>query len=139
MSWIETIIFYWKEVAILASPVIGWLIGRKSRDTKEKIEEINLASSTIDLYKKMFLDFSNKLDSLESSKESLTTQIVELDRKYAEILLRNALLEERAETYESKYKTLEKDYSKLKSDHDKLHKENKEIRKELDEIKNGNS
>nr|DAI89460.1 MAG TPA: Homeobox associated leucine zipper [Caudoviricetes sp.] len=131
MTWIENIILYWKEVAILASPLIGWFLGRKSRATKDKTDEVNLASTVIDVYKKMFTDLSNRIDGLERSNEDLT-------HKYGEMLLRNAILEERAETYESKYKTLEKDYTKLKSDHDKLHKENREIRKELEEIKNGN-
>ena len=124
MTWIENIILYWKEVAILASPLIGWFLGRKSRATKDKTDEVNLASTTLDVYNKMYTTLSNRIDDLQN--------------KYDEILLKNAILVERADSYESKYKILEKDYIKLKSDHDKLHKENREIRKELEEIKNGN-
>lgn len=73
-----------------------------------------------EVYKKMIDDFSKRLEEVEKSN-------IDLTKKYGEILLRNAILEERADTYEQKYRGLKKDYTKLKLDYDKIHKENKEI------------
>jgi chromosome segregation ATPase len=134
---------HWKELGTLVVAIIAYLGGRKSKkiqDKKEsaiaeqeqikiKKEEVGLTIMIQDVYRKGVEDFAKRLQNLEESNKDLTN-------KYGEILLRNAILEERAETYEQKYKGLEKDYIKLKSDHDKIHKENKEIRKELDQLKN---
>ena len=129
MTWIETIIIHWKDFTLVTAPILTWFLTKKSRDTKDKTNEATLADVVQGVYTKMAASLETRIDYLEKANEDLT-------KKYSEMLLRNAILEERAESYEEKYKTLEKDYSKLKSDHDKLHKENKEIRRELDEIKN---
>lgn len=132
MTWIETIIIYWKDFALVAAPTVTWFLTKKSRDTKDKTDDATLADVIQGVYTKMSVSLEARIEYLEKANEDLT-------KKYSEMLLKNAILVERAESYESKYKTLEKDYTKLKADHEKLHKENREIRKELDGIKNGNT
>jgi len=137
------LIEHWKEAWICILGVYAIIaerrIKRANTDKEEAIaaqekikvqkEDVSLSLMIQDAYQRLNKDVFQRLDDLEKSNKDLTA-------KYNEMLLRNAVLEERAESYEKKYTTLEKDYIKLKSDHDKLHKENKEIRKELDELKN---
>jgi len=120
---------WWKEASLLATFIWAVISNRKLNKIKEKKEDVSLSQMIQETYQRLNKDVFQRLDDLEKSNKDLTD-------KYNEMLLRNAILEERAESYEKKYVTLEKDYTKLKSDHDKLHKENKEIRKELDELKN---
>jgi chromosome segregation ATPase len=133
------VIEYWKEFLLSLGALYVIIAERRlkkaSADKEEAIaeqEKIKIKKEDTSLssmvYQRLNKDIFSRLEDLENSNEDLT-------KKYNEMLLRNAILEERAETYEQKYKTLEKDHNKLKSDHDKLNKENKEIRKELDELK----
>ncbi|HSE99890.1 MAG TPA: hypothetical protein VLA48_03255 [Nitrososphaeraceae archaeon] len=136
------IIQYWEGIVTLLGLGGGYWMGRKSRATqnkkedaiaeqeqvKIKKEDVTLSQMIQETYQRLNRDFLIRLEELEKSNKDLTS-------KYNEILLRNAVLEERAETYESKYRVLEKQHTKLKADHDKLHAENREIRKELDELK----
>ena len=96
---------------------------------KAKRGEIDLTASIQNVYKTAVVDIEQRL-----TKQG--QEILDLTQKYGEILLRNGLLEEMAETRERQYAILEKDHIKLKSDYKKLQEEHKEIRKELDKIKN---
>ena len=95
---------------------------------KVKQADIDLTASIQEIYRTMVSDFQKKLTDQGEA-------ILDLNQKYGEILLRNGILEERAELREKQYATLEKEHIKLKADYKKLHEENKEIRKELDEMK----
>lgn len=95
---------------------------------KVKQADINLTASIQDVYKTMVSDFQKKLTEQGEA-------ILDLTQKYGEILLRNGILEERAEAREKQYASLEKEHTKLKADYKKLHEENKEIREENKEIR----
>jgi len=56
MSWIETAVLYWRELSIVILPTAAWIAGTKSRDTKNKTDEVALASQVVDIYKKMIDD-----------------------------------------------------------------------------------
>ena len=141
---IDLIISHWKEIiSVLSFIGVGKLFVdsriKKANIKKEeavadqetikvKQADIDLTASIQDVYKTMVLDF----------KKTLTEQgeaILDLNQKYGEILLRNGILEERAEAREKQYASLEREYTKLKADYKKLHEENKEIREENREIR----
>jgi len=141
------ILQHWKELvgsAVFIGTAVGtFILGRNSQKIKDKKEvaiarqeevkilkeEAQLTTLIKDLYTNSAQDFVNRIERLEDAR-------IDLEKKYGEILLRNALLEERAQTYEEKYNKLEKEHNKLKSDYEKIHQENKGMRKEIDELKN---
>lgn len=134
---------YLTEGLLVATTIWGLIERRRSNRanaekdeaiaSQEKIkvqkEDVALSQMIQETYQRLNKDVFQRLEYLEKSNEDLKS-------KYDEMLLKNAILVERAESYEKKYLILEKDYGKLKLDYDKVHKENKEIRKELDELKN---
>lgn len=141
---IDLIISHWKEIiSVLSFIGVGKLFVdsriKKANIKKEeavadqesikvKQADIDLTASIQDVYKTMVTDFQKKL--IEQGEA-----ISDLNQKYGEILLRNGILEERAEAREKQYATLEREYTKLKADYKKLHEENKEIREENREIR----
>lgn len=131
------------SILVTVGIAIGtWFLGRKFQkalDRKESAiarqeeikiikEEISVTTLIENLYKSSIVEFTQRIDKLEEKN-------LDLEKKYGEMLLRNAILEERAETYEEKYNILEKEHNKLKVDYEKIHEENKEMRKEIDELK----
>lgn len=134
---------YWKEFSLFITFVWGAIatkrLNKATADKEEALasqerikvqkEDVALSQMIQETYQRLNKDVFQRLDDLEKSNLDLT-------KKYSEILLKNAILVERAESYEKKYLALENDYTKLKSDYKKLGLENKEIRKELDELKN---
>lgn len=139
MNFIE----YWKEFLYLVGLLVTYVAGRETKkidnkknsaiaeqeQIKVKKEDVSLSIMIQDAYQRLNKDVFSRLDDLEKSNLDLT-------KKYNEILLRNAVLEERSESYEKKYETLKKDYVKLKIDYDKVHKESKQLREEIDILKN---
>lgn len=139
----SNILQYWEQFIYVAGLAIAFFGGKKARVNKDKTDEAIAAQEKIkvqkedvalsqmiqETYQRLNKDVFERLSSLEKSNADLL-------KKYNDILLRNGILEEKAEAYELKYETLKKDYEKLKSDYGKVHKENQEIRKELDELKN---
>ena len=95
---------------------------------KVKQAEVDLTASMQGVYKTLIGDFQKRLEEQGES-------ILDLTKKYGEILLRNGILEERADTREKQYATLEREHNKLKADYKKIHEENKEIREENKEIR----
>jgi formate dehydrogenase maturation protein FdhE len=134
---------WWREFWICGLGVYAIISNRREKKAnaakdeaiaaQEKIkvqkEDVLLSQLIQETYQRLNKDVFERLNSLEKSNDDLL-------KKYNDILLRNGILEEKAEAYEQKYETLKRDYGKLKLDYDKVHKENKEIRKELDELKN---
>jgi chromosome segregation ATPase len=120
-----------------------YLVGRESKkidnkknsaiaaqeEIKIKKEDVSLSIMIQESWEKLNKNVFSRLDYLEKANKDLTD-------KYDEILLRNGVLEEKAEAYEKKYETLKKDYVKLKVDYDKVHKESKQLREEIDILKN---
>ncbi len=139
------LIEHWRELSLFLISVYGIFTTRKlnkaTADKEEAIaaqekikikkEDVQLSQLIQETYQRLNKDVFQRLEDLEKSNKDLTT-------KYNEILLRNGILEERAEAYEQKYETLKRDYTQLKLNYDKVHHENKEIRKELEELKNNN-
>lgn len=137
------IIEYWKEFMVLVGLISTYVVGRESKkidnkknsaiaeqeQIKVKKEDVALSILIQDSWEKLNKNVFIRLEYLEKSNEDLT-------HKYNDILLRNAVLEERSESYEKKYETLKKDYVKLKVDYDKVHKESKQLREEIDILKN---
>lgn len=95
---------------------------------KIKKEDVALSILIQESWEKLNKNVFVRLDYLEKANEDLTS-------KYNEILLRNAVLEERSDGYEKKYEKLKMDYAKLKIDYDKVHKESKQLREEIDILK----
>ncbi len=141
---IDLIISHWKEIiSVLSFIGVGKLFVdsriKKANIKKEeavadqesikvKQADVDLTASIQDVYKTMVLDFQKKLTEQGEAISDLT-------RKYGEILLRNGVLEERAEARDKQDATRERDDTKLKADYKKLHEENKEIREENREIR----
>ncbi len=130
---------YWEFFLGLLTFGSGLLIGNKRRkiqDKKEeaiaeqeeikiKKEEVELSGLIKGVYEGIISTISTRLEILEKANNDLT-------KKYDEILLRNGILEERAETYEKKYKALEKDHIKLKADYQKIQVELEELKNDKD-------
>lgn len=130
---------YWEFFLGLLTFGSGLLIGNKRRkiqDKKEeaiaeqeeikiKKEEVELSGLIKGVYEGIISTISARLEILEKANTDLT-------KKYDEILLRNGILEERAETYEKKYKALEKDHIKLKADYQKIQVELEELKNDKD-------
>lgn len=137
------LIEYWKEFIALVAIVTAYVGGRETKridnkknsaiaeqeEIKIKKEDVSLSQMIQSTYQKLNSDVFARLEYLEKSNEDLT-------HKYNDILLRNGILEEKAEAYEKKYETLKKDYVKLKIDYDKVHKESKQLREEINILKN---
>ena len=133
---------YFKDVLLVIALVYGAITGRKLKkataDKEEAIaaqekvkikkEDVSLSQMIQETYQRLNKDVFERLDFLEKANEDLTN-------KYNDILLRNAILEERSEGYEKKYEKLKTDYAKLKIDYDKVHKESKQLREEIDILK----
>jgi chromosome segregation ATPase len=117
-------------------PILSYYLGKKARiiknrkedavadqeEIKTKKAELELAIGYQDFYKSMVESFAKRIDDLEA--------------KYSEIVLKNRVLEERAETREKQYKILQGEYSVLDEKYNKLHKENITIKKEIEKLKN---
>ncbi len=130
---------YWEFFLGLLTFGSGLLIGNKRRkiqDKKEeaiaeqeeikiKKEEVELSGLIKGVYEGIISTISTRLEILEKANNDLT-------KKYDEILLRNGILEERAETYEKKYKALEKDHIKLNTDYQKIQVELEELKNDKD-------
>lgn len=134
-----TFIEYWKEFLAVAAIVSAYVGGRESKKIankkddaiaeqeiiKVKKEDVSLSILIQESWEKLNKNVFARLEYLEKANKDLVD-------KYDEILLRNGILEEKAEAYEKKYETLKKDYNKLKVDYDK---ETKQLREEIEILK----
>ncbi len=134
-----TFIEYWKELLAAAAIVSAYVGGRESKKIankkdhaiaeqeiiKVKKEDVSLSILIQESWEKLNKNVFARLEYLEKANKDLAD-------KYDEILLRNGILEEKAEAYEKKYETLKKDYNKLKVDYDK---ETKQLREEIEILK----
>ena len=137
------LIEYWKEFIALLAIVTAYVGGRETKkiqnkkdsaiaeqeEIKIKKEDVSLSQMIQTTYQKLNKDVFERLEHLEHSNRDLMD-------KYNEILLRNGILEEKAEAYEQKYEKLKRDYVKLKIDYDKVHKESKRLSEEINILKN---
>mgnify|MGYP003419719620 CR=1 FL=1 len=133
---------YYKEFIALLAIVVAYVGGRETKkiqnkkdsaiaeqeEIKIKKEDVSLSMMIQSTYQKLNKDVFLRLEFLEESNKDLTD-------KYNEILLRNGILEEKAESYEKKYEKLKTDYVKLKMDYDKVHRESKQLREEINLLK----
>lgn len=131
MSFLE----HWKYLWFCLVGVYAIIAERRIKRANTAKEEAIAAQEKIKVQKEDVLLSQLIQETYQRLNKDVFQRLEELEKNYNEILLKNAILVERAENYEKKYNTLEKQHIKLKADHDKLHQENKEIRKELDELK----
>ena len=134
-----TFIEYWKELLAAAAIVSAYVGGRESKKIankkddaiaeqeiiKVKKEDVSLSILIQESWEKLNKNVFARLEYLEKANKDLAD-------KYDEILLRNGILEEKAEKKKKKYETLKKDYNKLKVDYDK---ETKQLREEIEILK----
>ena len=126
-------LFYILGGLILA--LTTYFLGKKERTINNRKEEAVANQEEIKAKKSELELAVGYQEYYKNTIKNISDRIADLEKKYGEILLRNSILEERAETREKQYKILQGEYSILSEKYEKLHKENISIKKEIEKLK----
>lgn len=114
------IIEYWREIGLLATPFIGWFIGRKSNAIKLKTEGAGAISALQAIYEKYIEQTSKFTDEITSRVNQLEKHNRELQKNFNDMSLSYAVVVGESQKIEAKYNQLVKDYKQLRGDYQKL-------------------
>lgn len=116
MNWIE----YWREIGLLASPVIGWFIGRKSNAIKLKTEGAGAVEALQRIYDKYIEHNSAVTQEITNRVNQLEKHNRELQKNFNDMSLSYAVVVGESQKFEAKYNQLIKDYEQLRGDYESL-------------------
>ena len=116
MNWIE----YWREIGLLASPIVGWFIGRKSNAIKLKTEGADSIAALQKIYDKYIEHNSEVTEEKRKRVSQIETTNRDLQKNFNDLQFNYSIVLGNSLKFEEKYNLLTKEYEQLRIDYDKL-------------------